>query len=358
LKNLFFALLTLIFSASAFGSTGKNPPFKGPEPRQPARLDPELAGQWHLQQLKLPELWRQFGEGSPSITVGVVDSGIEYNHPEIRANVKIKESEVRRDGIDNDGNGFIDDLIGWDFVKEENLPLDRAGHGMMMATIIAGVKNNGFGGSGMCPSCTILSARFINHEGLGDDEDAVRGIKYAVGEKVSVLNLSFAGEGRDASLARALRLAEDADVLVVTSAGNDGEDINHEEIYPAGYNYDNMLTVAAVDPQGKLIESSNFGDRVVHLGVPGEEIQGVWLGEWDKGSGTSNAAAVMSGAAALLRSYAPGLKAPQLKQIFLATAKRKSWLAGKLVSGGLLDLEAAVRCARTPGLTCLRGRAR
>jgi thermitase len=306
--------------------------------------------------MKLPALWRQFGEGNPAITVGVVDSGIEYNHPEIRANVKVKQSEARRDGRDNDGNGFIDDHIGWDFVKNENLPYDRGGHGMMMATIIAGVKDNGFGGSGICPSCTILSARFINHEGLGDDEDAVRGIKYAVGEKVSVLNLSFAGEGRDASLARALQLAEDADVLVVTSAGNDGENINHEEIYPAGYNYDNMLTVAAVDQQGKLLESSNFGDRVVHLGVPGEEIQGVWLGEWDKGSGTSNAAAVMSGAAALLRSYAPNLSAPELKKIFLATAKRKPWLAGKLVSEGLLDLEAAVSCARTAGLPCLRGK--
>jgi subtilisin family serine protease len=170
------------------------------------------------------------------------------------------------------------------------------------------------------------------------------------------MNLSFAGEGKDADMERALKYAESRDVVVVIAAANDHLNLNHESVYPAKYNFSNTITVAASDRDDKLIQKSNWGDKFVHLAVPGDRISGIWLGEWDHGDGTSDATAVMSGAVALLRSAAPQLKASQVKAIFLATVRPSPFLKNKVITGGVLDLEAAVDCATQSTLPCLRKR--
>lgn len=346
-----------VFCLSISAAHGIENPALDKSPKQaPAATDPHLVDQWYIHHIGADRVWERYTEGSPKITVGVVDSGVEYNHPEIAANIKRDPNEIPNNGIDDDHNGFIDDVIGWDFVLNKNTPYDRAGHGMFMSTIIAGIKDNGIGGSGICPKCTILPVRFMNYDGLGDDEDSIKGIYYAAKKGVSVMNLSFAGEGKDESMEKALKFTEARDIVVVIASANDHENLNYSSVYPAKYNFSNTITVAACDRDDKLIYKSNWGSQFVHLCVPGDNISGIWLGEWDHGDGTSDATAVMSGSVALLRSAAPRLSAAQVKQVILRTVRKNSFLKDKVITGGALDLEAAIDCATQETLPCLRGK--
>lgn len=315
--------------------------------------DPFLRDQWYLDHIGISDVWRKYTEGSKSTLIGIIDGGILYNDPEVAQNIWRNPKETPNNGVDDDRNGYIDDWIGWDYVKGGPLPYDRGGHGHFMATIIAGRKDNAYGGSGICPNCGILPVRFINWEGFGDDEDAIAGIYYAVRMGAKVLNLSFAGEGKDDALFKALKFAEKNDVFLVVAAGNDSENINKSAVYPARYSLSNMVTVAATGRHDELIKKSNWGDKFVHFGIPGEDIYGFWFNEWDHGSGTSDSAAIGSGIVGLMRSAAPHLKAPQIKEILLATVRHVPDLEDKTITGGVVDVEAAVACAVDPNLSCL-----
>lgn len=331
----------------------RNPPLLPVPPERSFAVDPGISAQWYLDRIGATRVWRFQTEGSHATRIGVIDGGVEYNHPEIAENIARNPAEPVN-GIDDDGNGFIDDEIGWDFVKNAALPYDRSGHGMFMSTIIAGVRNNGVGGSGVCPKCAIVSLRFLNWEGLGDTEDAIKGLYYAARARLKVVNLSFAGDGKDEDLLKALKAAAAADVFVVVAAGNDGENLNKSAVYPAKYSLPNTLTVAASGRDDAIIAKSNYSDRYVHIAAPGQDIYGIWEGQWDHGDGTSDATAVTTGAIGLIRTANPALSAAQVKDIVMATVRPVPALASKVISGGVLDVEAAVRCAVDPALGCLR----
>lgn len=355
-----FAVAALLTTASVSWATEQYPaPPLHPKPPRPRQwqADPEIQKQWHLDKIGAKNVWK-ISQGDPDTVIAIVDSGINYNHPDLAPNIRWKMSEFPMNGKDKDGNGFIDDVIGWDFVKSNALPWDRSWHGTFLAGIIAAVEGNGIGVAGVCPKCSILPVRFLNWEGLGDTEDAIKGLRYAIAEKASVINFSFSGEGYDKDLYNAIVEAGKADILVVAAASNDGLNDDYQDIYPAKFNLPNLITIAASTQDDKLWEESNWGKRTVHIAAPGDHIYSIWGEKIDEGSGTSDAAAVVSGAAGLLRSIAPHLSAEEVKQVFMATATPSRKIKNKLVVDGVLNLEAAVACARAPGLPCLRGQQR
>lgn len=346
--------ILLIFFLSpfcAFSDENLPPPIKK-VPSIQESADPLLAQAWHLRAVRAPEAWK-IHEGKSEVTLAVIDSGVDYNHPELIHRIKRKASEWPLNGVDDDQNGFIDDLIGWDFVRGLNLPMDRTGHGTAMAAIMAGTLRNGEGAAGICPRCSIMPLRFINWEGLGDTEDAILGIRYAVMEGVSVINVSFAGEGYDRDLLDAIRFAAENDVVVVVAAGNDGENISNSSVYPAKFVEPNMLTVTGTDPENELVEGANWSSKFVNLGAPGEDIVQPWFGKWDEGSGTSQATAVVTGAVGLVRSMAPKLTAAEVVSLIKATVTPSIALQKKVTSGGVLNVERAVQCARQKHHPCL-----
>lgn len=355
MKKLYWLLLCFVVSAN-FASAGsnENPPLQTPQAPPRGVIDPQISQQWYLDTIGARRVWQRYTEGSRDTIVAVVDSGIDYNLPEIAYNIWHNPHE-QVNGLDDDHNGYVDDIIGWDYVTGKNLPYDRAGHGTFMATIIAGLHGNGIGGSGVCPSCSIMPVRFLNYDGLGDDADAIEAIYYAAKNGARVMNLSFAGDGQNADLLRALHYAQAKDVFVVVAAGNDSENLNRSAVYPAKYDLPNMITVAAATHRDQILDESNYSDKFVHLATPGEDIYGYWLGDWDHGQGTSDAAAVTSGAIGLIRSAAPSLNAAQVKQVVLASVRKVDGLEKKTITGGVLDVEAAVACATAQGLPCLQG---
>lgn len=347
------SLLALLLSPVVLAGPNNPPSIKAPVQTQPAGTDPYLARQWHLDHIGAKKVW-QYNQGNPSTTIAIVDSGLDYNNPDIAPNLHRNPEEIADNEIDDDENGFIDDLIGWDFVRNSNMPFDRSGHGTFMAGIIAAALGNGVGGAGVCPQCSVIPVRFLNYEGLGDTEDGIKSIYYAIKAKARIINMSFAGEGKDDDLERAIKAAAKQDILMVVSAGNDHENIDFSAIYPARYDLPNLITVAASSKDDDLNYRSNWGQRHVHIAAPGDDIWSAWFDKWDYGDGTSDAAAVVSGAAGLIRSIAPELTAPQVKQILMATVRPSRALERKVISGGVLNVEAAANCARDPNLSCLK----
>ena len=343
--------------ARPFEPLSNNPTLLYPIPAPTGLGDPEWNRAWHLDHLGVREAWK-YGKGTKNKIVAIVDSGIDYTHPDLASNLAWNAAEWPVDGKDSDGNGAIDDLIGWDFVRGKSLPYDRAGHGTFLAALAVASDDNGEGAAGICPLCTVLSARFLNYEGMGDTEDAIAGIRFAIKHKPAVLNFSFSGEGFDSDLRDSINEAAAADIVVVVAASNDGENVEHSDTYPAKFNLPNMITVAATDKQGRLWDGSNWGAKSVHIGAPGEDILGPWEGKYDVGSGTSNAAAIVSGAVALIRSIRPSLTALQTKQLFQSTVKQNKHLIGKIASGGVMDVAAAAACAADEALPCLARGAR
>lgn len=351
-----FVAFTLVITGAQAAIPESSPP---PELKPPLMLgeweaDPMMPTAWHLGQIRAFEAWK-VTKGKRSTVIAVVDSGINYNHPELSPNIRWNFKEWPMSGQDKDRNGFVDDVIGWDFVKSSAYPFDRSGHGTFMSGLIAGVEGNGLGASGVCPECTLLPVRSLNWEGVGSTEDCIEAIKYAANNGASIINYSVAGEGFDQEMFDVFKATLEKDIVVVVAASNDGVNLEKSEIYPAKFSLPNMITVAATDQKDKLIEMSNWGAKSVHLAAPGADMVSTWFdGYASDGAGTSDAAAVATGAVGLVRSAAPYLSAPQVVQILLATARVTSTLAGKVLTGAVLDAGEAVRCASTYGLPCLQ----
>lgn len=318
--------------------------------------DPLFESSWHLERIGAPEAWQTtFGERETLIAV--VDSGVDYNHPDLVSAIWRNEADCDFDGEDDDQNDFIDDCVGWNFTEERSLPWDDNGHGTFIAGIIVGQHNNRLGGVGVCPGCSLLATRFLDSDGFGDDADAIRGINYAIDAGASVINLSFAGEGYDKPLRDVLKKALEHDVVIVAAAGNDGENNDTHDTYPANFRLPNLISVAAAKRDGELWQDSNYGVRNVHVAAPGTTIWGPWIdGKWYRSQGTSFSAPIVAGAAGLIRSANPALTAPQVVEILKNTVTPSSHLTRKIRTGGIINVAAAMACATHPHLPCLPGK--
>lgn len=304
--------------------------------------DGGIGGQWGLRNVQASAAWN-VTTGGP-VTVGVLDTGVAYDHPDLSSNVWANEVE-HPDGVDEDGDGFADDVHGADFLGRDADPSDDDGHGTHVAGIIGAQGNNSIGVAGVNWDVSIMALKFLDSSGDGNTADAAAAIDYAVDHGARVINASWSGPRFSNALYSAIQRAGDRGALVVAAAGNDGTDVDRQPQYPAAFDLPNMISVAASDRQDRLLEFSSYGKSSIDLVAPGEDIASTVPFAFDPSgyarlSGTSMAAPFVSGAAALYLSRWPGASAAQVRDAILQSVKRFPGLAGKTATGGRLDVAA------------------
>ncbi|MGA2093735.1 MAG: S8 family serine peptidase, partial [Sedimentisphaerales bacterium] len=292
--------------------------------------------------------------GSDDVVIAIIDTGIDYSHPDLAANIWTNPGEIAGNGIDDDHNGYIDDIHGYDFCTygghiRDSDPMDEHNHGTHVSGTIGACSNNHAGVTGINWHCKLMSCRFLDEDGYGNVADAIDAINYAVANGAKVLNNSWGGGGYSASLAAAVTNARDNGVLFVAAAGNDSTDNDTTPQYPASYQIGNVISVAATDDDDALAYFSNYGQSTVHLGAPGVSILSTVLNnEYQWYSGTSMATPHVSGVAALLLAQNPAISLNELKARLIWTGDPVSALAGKTISGRRLNAYNALTAQ--PGL--------
>jgi hypothetical protein len=286
-----------------------------------------------------PEAWnlRTAGAG----IVAVIDTGTDYTHPDLAANIWTNAGETPGDGIDNDGNGYVDDVHGYDFCNNDGDPMDDHGHGTHTAGTVGAVGNNGEGVAGVCWTVKIMPLKFLDSGGSGSTSDAVSCLQYATQMGARVSSNSYGGGGYLQTFQDALVAAGAAGAVFVAAAGNDyGENNDVTPHYPSSYPASNVISVAATDRYDGLASFSNYGPTSVDLGAPGQDIiSTAWPGQgYTNKSGTSMATPHVAGAAALLQGRLGNMTPASVVGYLLGGADPLPSLAGKCVSGGRLNL--------------------
>ena len=272
--------------------------------------------------------------GSPDVVVAIIDTGVDYTHPDLAPNIWTNPNEIPNNGIDDDQNGLVDDVHGFDYLNFDADPMDDNGHGTHVAGTVAAVGNNGIGVAGVAWNARIMPLKFLGPDGTGPISGAVACVEYAVSMGAQVLNNSWGGIGYSNMLRLAIEDANDAGVLFVAAAGNSGMNLDESAYYPASYTTPNMIPVASTTNQDLLSGFSNYGAQTVRIAAPGSNIWSTSPGAgYQSMSGTSMAAPHVSGALALLKSQFPAMPAAQLKTVLLSSAEPVPALAG-LVGGG------------------------
>ena len=298
------------------------------------------------------EAWAAGHTGSGTVYVGIIDEGYMYTHEDLVANVGTNPDEIAGNGVDDDNNGYIDDVYGWDFDGNNNSIFDGTGddHGTHVAGTIGGVGGNKIGVAGICWNVKLLDAKFLGKRG-GTTANAIKAVDYFTGLKENGLNIvatnnSWGGGGFSQGLKDAIDRANAAGILFIAAAGNDGTNNDVTDSYPSNYDSSNVIAVAAITSTGALASFSQYGATTVDIGAPG---YGIWstVPKSSKGkiisgyasySGTSMATPHVTGAAALYASTHPGATAAQIKTAILSSAVPTASLSGKCVTGGRLNV--------------------
>jgi subtilisin family serine protease len=313
-----------------------------------AAADARQGEQWAVAPgslLDLPGAW-QLSRGA-GVTVAVIDSGLKLDHPDLAPNVWTNFGEVPANGVDDDRNGFVDDVHGVDLTSgapTQNLT-DGNGHGTHVSGIVAAAAN-GLGVVGVAPKARIMTVKVLDGQLLGTTAAVAAGIRYAIANGARILNLSLRGTVPDPGLNAAIAAAAAANVLVVVGAGNDARNIDQQPVYPASIPAPNLVSVAATTPdEGRgIADFSNFGQLTVQLAAPGDAILSTSnSGGWVDESGTSMAAPMVTGVAALMLGANPRLGAGDLRALLLQSASR----APLPVAAGYVDALRAVLAATT-----------
>lgn len=308
--------------------------------------DTSFASLYGMQKISAEAAW-DYVIGDSSVVVGVIDTGFDFNHPDLADNIWTNPNEIAGNGIDDDGNGYIDDVHGISAILDNGNPSDTDQHGTHVAGTIGAKGNNNLGVVGVNWQTSMVGCSFLGSSG-GTLADAIQCIDYMIGLKnagnnVRVLNNSWGGGGFTQTLKDAITAANNADMLFVAAAGNDASDIDNGGFYPAGYDVPNVMAVASTDINDNLSSFSNYGDQLVHLAAPGS---GIYSTIPNSGyaalSGTSMAAPHVAGAAALVLAGNPDLTTAQLKNILINSGETLSSLDGKTISGKRLNVANAL----------------
>ncbi|MDD5032477.1 MAG: S8 family serine peptidase, partial [Patescibacteria group bacterium] len=334
--------------------------------------DPYYNNQWYLQKIKAPIAWEKVNQ-SPKAVIAIIDSGIKIDHPDLAANIWRNIDETPDNGIDDDKNGFIDDVNGWDFINNvpDPSPKFEAGftesgilHGTIVAGIAAAVGNNGKGITGVTWKTLIMPLRVLNDKGEGRTSEVVRAIDYAIANNADVINFSFVGFGYSKALAEAIKRAYDAGIIIVAAAGNEQEEgegysLDKTPMYPVchdGGNGENMIIgVAATDTLDQKANFSSYGFNCVDIAAPGVSIFSTAVYEPAKGrfnefyngywSGTSMATPMVSAAVALIEEANPKISRDEVVNTLLDNSDNISRLNPNFLGQlgkGRLNIAAAI----------------
>jgi subtilisin family serine protease len=372
--------------------------------------DPFFVQQWGLMQpvnpdIDAPQAW-DISQGAPSTRVAVIDSGIDYKHPDLYLNIALNHAEIpvsirsqlvdtNADGQldfydlnslnssggillntsglpvngwaavdrnatgyidagdlladpawcnlqDDDANGYVDDLIGWNFYSNTNNPVDQNSHGTHVSGTIAALPNNRVGIAGVAWNTRIIPLRFTSPTGSGTSSNAIAAIKYASAYGADVINASWGSGSYSQTMEDAIQAAGAAGSVFVAAAGNQSADTDQSPFYPASYDLPNIIAVAAVNESGSLATFSNFGASTVDLAAPGQSIYSTIPGGYGYKSGTSMAAPHVAGVVALLAGKYPGLTPAQRISIIANATRKLPSLVGMTATGGLLNAYQAL----------------
>lgn len=307
------------------------------EMQTPDDFDPKLYG---LQKLSASQAWEvTTGNRQSGPVVAVLDSGCDYNHPDLAANIWTNPGEIPGNQRDDDNNGIVDDVHGYNSAAKTGDPMDDGSHGTHVHGSIGAVGNNGQGVVGVNWEARLMPVKFLAG-GYGDTADAIEGILYATKMGARITSNSWGGINYSKALEDVLASSP---ALHICAAGNDSFNNDVRAVYPAGYQIPNLVAVAASDAQGQLAGFSNFGVDSVHVAAPGDKIYSTLPGnDYGFKSGTSMAAPQVSGVAALIVSEFPQISNQQLKDRLIFAVDRSPQLQGKVLSGGHLNAALAV----------------
>lgn len=278
--------------------------------------------------------------GSSKLVVGVLDTGIDIKHQELASNIYTNTDEIPNNGIDDDGNGYIDDMCGWDFSNDDATVYDSAttdSHGTYVAGIIAAAGNNG-GIIGVAPDVKVMPLKFISGN-VGYTSDAIEAIEYAMNMGVKIINCSFGGTDNNPALKDAMA---SSGILFICSAGNRGSDTAEKPIYPAAFDIENVLSVASIDNMGLVPDFSSYG-KGVDVAAPGTSVISTAPGDaYSYYSGTSVSAAIVSGIAMLVQSKYPNDNVLAIKERIRNSVTKSASLEGVVATGGRVDAYGAL----------------
>ena len=288
------------------------------------------------------EAWN-IATGTRRTIVAVIDTGVDYNHQDLAANMWRNTSEIAGDGVDNDGNGYIDDIYGYDFANNDANPMDDNGHGTHVAGTIGAVGNNGIGTTGVNWNTRIMALKFLAADGSGSTSSAISALNYAVRMGAHISNNSWGGGGSSSLLSQAISNARNAGHIFVAAAGNSGLNNDTTPNYPSNYTFDNVVAVAATDSRDVLASFSNYGATTVDIAAPGVGILSTLPNNtYGTFSGTSMATPHVSGALSLIWDQNPTLTYQQVIAKLYSSVDKIAGLSGKVATGGRLNIGNAL----------------
>jgi subtilisin family serine protease/fibronectin type 3 domain-containing protein len=316
--------------------------------------DSQFSDQWALDNtgqlggtvdadIDAPEAW-DLTTGTGSTVVAVIDTGVDYLHPDLAPNIWTNPGEIAGDGIDNDGNGFVDDMHGYDFFNDDADPMDDNNHGTHVAGTIGAEGDDGFGIAGINWGVQIMAVKFLGSDGSGSTSDAIAAVQYAVDNGAHISNNSWGGDPYSQAMYDVIADAAGQDHIFVAAAGNGnfiglGVDNDATPFYPASYDLDNIVAVAATDRNDQIAVFSNYGLTSVDIGAPGVDILSTLPGGGHgNSSGTSMATPHVTGVLSLVRDFEPTLSPQQIIDKVLLSADPINALQGVTVTGARLNL--------------------
>lgn len=327
--------------------------FTKTEPNKTMLLnDPDINKNWGL---KISDALKARGitEGSKDVIVAVIDTGMDVMHQDLKNNLWVNPGESGLDskgrdkatnGIDDDKNGFVDDVNGWNFVNNNNKLDDNHGHGTHISGIIGAEGGNNFGITGIASKVSLMVIKYYDPKFQTNNlENTIKAINYATSMKAHIINYSGGGTEYSQQEFEAIRKSRSEGILFVAAAGNEHSNSDKQKYYPANYDLDNIISVTAINPSLKVLPSSNYGVRTVHVAAPGEEIYSTWPGNtFGNLTGTSQATAFASGLAVLIKANHPDFNYLSVKNHILKTGDEYPWLRSKTGTSKKLNIYKAL----------------
>lgn len=330
--------------------------------------DPAINQAWGFKKSEAAKAW-EISKGSDRIVVAVIDTGADVDHEDLALNIwknegevgvvqndyckgmpetkalSIKECNKSINGIDDDGNGFKDDVHGWNFVSNNGDLTDNHGHGTHIAGIVGAQAGNGKGIAGIAPNVSLMVLKYFDPKVPNTDnlKNTIESIRYAIKMKANIINYSGGGTEFSAEEKAAIQEARNQGILFVAAAGNERSNSDHHKYYPADYGLDNIISVTAIDPKTEVLSSSNYGVETVDLAAPGQNILSTLPGSnYGYMTGTSQATAFVTGAAVLVMAHHTDFSVGQVKKYVLSTGDSNAALIAKTRTSRRLNLYKAL----------------